>query len=194
MSYPGGPSPQVGLTVDGQNLSPITTVPSSEAEFADYLPPALAYQLRPEADVLAVEPGGGLAVLTALRGGARSVTAVHSNPAVAAAVEDWGEELYQDPRVTVVLDDPRSYLQREDQERFDVIVTPLTDSFRPVTRWERSIVTPSRPSANYTITWRPMGCWWLSVGCNFLPLRACGCGVSPWKRCAGTASKTQTRT
>jgi spermidine synthase len=133
MSYPGGPSPQVGLTVDGQNLSPITTVPSSEAEFADYLPPALAYQLRPEADVLAVEPGGGLAVLTALRGGARSVTAVHSNPAVAAAVEDWGEELYQDPRVTVVLDDPRSYLQREDQERFDVIVTPLTDSFRPVT-------------------------------------------------------------
>jgi hypothetical protein len=123
----------VGLTVDGQNLSPITTVPPSEAEFADYLPPALAYQLRPEADVLVFEPGGGLAALTALRGGARSVTAVHSNPAVAAAVEDWGGELYQDPRVTVVLDDPRSYLQRVDQGRFDVIVTPLTDSFRPVT-------------------------------------------------------------
>jgi spermidine synthase len=133
MSYPGGPAPQVGLTVDGQNLSPITTVPPNEAEFADYLPPALAYQLRPEADVLVVEPGGGLAVLTALRGGARSVTAVHSNPAVAAAVEDWGEELYQDPRVSVVLDDPRSYLRREDQARFDVIVSPLTDSFRPVT-------------------------------------------------------------
>jgi spermidine synthase/uncharacterized Tic20 family protein len=133
MSYPGGPAPQVGLTVDGQNLSPITTVPPSEAEFADYLPPALAYRLRPEADVLVIEPGGGLAALTALRGGARSVTAVHSNPAVAAAVEDWGKELYGDSRVTVVLDDPRSYLGREDQARFDVIVTPLTDSFRPVT-------------------------------------------------------------
>ena len=56
------------------------------AEFADYLPPALAYQLRPEADVLIVEPGGGLAVLTALRGDASSVTAVHSNPAAAAVV------------------------------------------------------------------------------------------------------------
>jgi spermidine synthase len=133
MSYPGGPAPQVGLTVDGQNLSPITTVSPSEADFADYLPPALVYQLRPEADVLVVEPGGGLAVLTALRSGARSVTAVHSNPAAAAAVEDWGEELYNGPRVSVVLDDPRSYLRREDQARFDVIVSPLTDSFRPVT-------------------------------------------------------------
>jgi spermidine synthase len=132
MAYPGGPPPQVGLTVDGQNLSPITTVPPSQAEFTDYLPAALAYRLRPEAEVLVVEPGGGLAVLTALRGGARSVTAVHSNPAVAAAVEDWGRELYQDPRVTVVLDDPRSFLRREDR-RFDVIVLPLTDSFRPVT-------------------------------------------------------------
>ncbi|NIP69388.1 MAG: hypothetical protein GTO04_09480, partial [Planctomycetales bacterium] len=132
MSYPGGPPPQVGLTVDGQNLSPITTVPPSQADFADYLPPALAYQLRPEADVLVIEPGGGLAVLTALRGGARSVTAVHSNPAVAAAVEKWGGDLYRDPRVSVEVDDPRSYLRRVDR-RFDVVITPLSDSFRPVT-------------------------------------------------------------
>ncbi len=132
MSYPGGPPPQVGLTVDGQNLSPITTVPPSQADFADYLPPALAYQLRPEADVLVIEPGGGLAVLTALRGGARSVTVVQGNPAVAAAVEKWGGDLYRDPRVSVEVDDPRSYLRRVDR-RFDVVITPLSDSFRPVT-------------------------------------------------------------
>jgi len=132
MAFPGGPPPQVGLTVDGQNLSPITVAPPSQAEFADYLPPVMAYRLRPEADVLVIEPGGGLAVLTALRGGASSVTAVHSNPAVAAAVQKWGAHLYQDPRVTVVVDDPRSYLRREDR-RFDVIILPLTDSFRPVT-------------------------------------------------------------
>jgi hypothetical protein len=132
MAYPGGPPPQVGLTVDGQNLSPITAIPPSQAEFADYLPPALAYQLRPNADVLIVEPGGGLSVLSALRGGARSVTAVHSNPAVVAAVREWGGDLYQDPRVTVVVDDPRSYLRRE-RHRFDLIILPLTDSFRAVT-------------------------------------------------------------
>jgi hypothetical protein len=132
MAYPGGPPPQVGLTVDGQNLSPITPIPSTEAEFADYLPPALAYQLRPHADVLIIEPGGGLAVLTALRGGAHSVTAVQSNPAVVNSVRGWGGELYADPRVSVVVDDPRSYLRRE-KRRFNVIVLPLTDSFRPVT-------------------------------------------------------------
>lgn len=132
MAYPGEPPPQVGLTVDGQNLSPVTAISPSQAEFADYLPPALAYQLRPNADVLIVEPGGGLSVLTALRSGARSVTAVHSNPAVTAAVRKWGGDLYQDPRVTVVVDDPRSYLRRE-RHHFDLIILPLTDSFRAVT-------------------------------------------------------------
>ncbi|GAB4550078.1 MAG: hypothetical protein Kow0063_44740 [Anaerolineae bacterium] len=132
MSFPGGPPPQVGLTVDGQNLSPITAASPGQAEFTGYLPPALAYQLRPQADVLVIEPGGGLAVLTALHGGARSVTAVHSNPAVVDAVRRWGGDLYRDPRVTVVTDNPRSYLRREDR-RFDVIILPLTDSFRPVT-------------------------------------------------------------
>ena len=132
MAYANGPPPQVGMTVDGQNLSPITATPPAQAQFADYLPPALAYQLRPGADVLVIEPGGGLAALTALRGGGRSLTAVHSNPAVAAAVSKWGGELYRDPRVSVVVDDPRSYLRREDRD-FDVIVLPLTDSFRPVT-------------------------------------------------------------
>jgi SAM-dependent methyltransferase len=132
MAYPGAPPPQVGLTVDGQNLAPITPIPATQAEFADYLPPALAYQLRPNADVLVVEPGGGLAVLTALRGGAGSVTALHSNPTAAAAVRAWGGDLYRDPRLTVVVDDPRSYLRR-DERRFDLVVLPLTDSFRPVT-------------------------------------------------------------
>ena len=132
IAYAGGPPPQVGLTVDGQNLSPITPVSPDRAEFADYLPPALAYQLRPNAEVLIIEPGGGLPVLTALRGGARSVTVVHGNPAVVSAVRRWGGDLYRDPRVTVVVDDPRSYLRRE-ARRFDLVVLPLTDSFRPVT-------------------------------------------------------------
>jgi spermidine synthase len=132
MAYPGGPPPQVGLTIDGQNLSPITLQSSSQAEFAGYLPPALAYQLRPAADALIIEPGGGLAVLTALWGGAGAVTVVQGNPAVVGAVEDWGGDLYSDPRVTVVVDDARSYLHRE-SHRFDLVILPLTDSFRPVT-------------------------------------------------------------
>ena len=132
MAFAGNLPPQLGLTVDGQNLSPITPVSPDEAAFAGYLPGALAYQLRPQADVLIVEPGGGLAVLAALRGGARSVTAVYGNPTVAAAVRQWGGAPAADPRLTVVVDEPRSFLRRAGG-RFDLVVVPLTDTFRPIT-------------------------------------------------------------
>jgi spermidine synthase len=132
MAYPGGPPPEKGLAVDAQNIAPIIALDPAQAEFTDYLPPALSYQLRPQADVLILEPGGGLAVLTALHGGARSVTAVHSNPAVVEATRRWSGDLYRDPRVSLVVDDPRSYLRRE-ARRFDLIVLPLIDSFRAVT-------------------------------------------------------------
>jgi hypothetical protein len=132
MAFPGSLPSQLGLTVDGQNLSPITPVSPDQAEFADYLPGALAYQLRPQADVLIIEPGGGLAALAALRGGARSVTAVYGNPTVAAAVRQWGDTPAADPRLNVVVDEPRSFLRRVGG-RFDLVVVPLTDTFRPIT-------------------------------------------------------------
>jgi spermidine synthase len=132
MAFRGRLPPQIGLIVDGQNLSPITPIPAETTEFADYLPPALAYRLRPQANVLVVEPGGWLAVLTALRGAARQVTVVQSNPAMADAVRRWGGDLSHDSRVNLVVEDSRSYLRRKSDE-YDLVVLPLTDSFRPVT-------------------------------------------------------------
>jgi hypothetical protein len=163
-AYTGELPPQLGLMVDGDNLAPLTYLPAArsdqnnaandqlasgtglpptEAEipserltFSEYLPLALGFRLRPRARVLILEPGGGLAVLAALQNGAGSVTVVHSNPTVAAAVggtfADFTGNLYRDPRVTVVIDEPRSFLRRTGQE-FDLIIWPLTDSFRPVT-------------------------------------------------------------
>ena len=132
MAYLGKLPRQLGLTVDGQNLSPITPESPEAARFVEYLPPALAYQLRPQAEVLIVEPGGGLAVLMARHAGALAVTAVHSNPAVAEAVYRWGGDLYRDRAVTLVVDEARSYLRRSDAQ-FDLAVIPLTDSYRAVT-------------------------------------------------------------
>ncbi len=135
-AYPGQLPPQLGLTVDGDNLAPITR--PTQLTFTAYLPLALGFELRPGADVLILEPGGGLAVLTALhaQGGVRSVTLVQSNHTVAEAVgqrlADFTGNLYADPRVTVVIDDPRSFLRRTEQQ-FDLVILPLTDSFRPVT-------------------------------------------------------------
>lgn len=132
MAFRGRLPPQVGLVVDGQNLTSIVRVPWADAEFADYLPPALAYRLRPQAETLVIEPGGWLGVVTALRGGARHVIVVQSNPAMVDAVRAWGAGIADDARVSRVIEDARSFLQRE-RNSFDVIVLPISDSFRPVT-------------------------------------------------------------
>ena len=133
-TYSGDIPPQLGLLIDGDNLAPI--VNPTQPTFTEHLPLALAFQLRPAADVLILEPSGGLAVQTALDNGAGSVTVVQSNhTAVDAVTEHFAEfnqNLYADPRVELVVDEPRSYLQRTGQQ-YDLIILPLTDSFRPVT-------------------------------------------------------------
>lgn len=133
-AYTGDIPSQLGLLVDGDNLSPITQ--PGQPTFTDYLPLALAFELRPQANILILEPGGGLAVLAALHGGAHSVTVVQSNHTIAKTLEGhfahFSGNLYADPRVTVVIDEPRSFLRRTNQQ-FDLILMPLVDSFRPVT-------------------------------------------------------------
>jgi hypothetical protein len=133
-TYTGELPSQLGLTVDGDNLVPLSA--PDQPAFTHYLPLALSFKLRPAAEVLVLEPGGGLAVLAALENGAGAVTVVHSNPTVAAAVgrrfADFNGHLYADPRLTLINDEPRSFLRRTDQQ-FDLIILPLTDSFRPIT-------------------------------------------------------------
>lgn len=69
-AHPGAPSPQLGPALDAGALQPVTLVTPAEFEAAAYLPEALAYELRPGAAVLILEPGAGLGVLQALAGGA----------------------------------------------------------------------------------------------------------------------------
>ncbi len=134
-AYQGDLPGQSALAVDGDNLSPMTAAPPEQAEFAEYLPTSLAYRLTEHPSALVIEPGGGLDVLTALRNGAGSVTAVISNPLIVEAVgEKFGHHsagILERPGVTVVDVGTRSYLHRTDN-RFDVIQLSLADSFRPV--------------------------------------------------------------
>ena len=120
----------MGLTIDGDNLTPVTQQALSDTAFSRHLLLALAFELRPDANVLILEPGGGLAVLAALQNGARSITVVQSNHTVAQTVSrdlaDFNRHLYDDPRISLIIDDPRSYLRRTDQP-FDLIILPLTD-------------------------------------------------------------------
>jgi len=138
-----GPPPQLGLTVDGDDLSPITHVePGIGAQsFTDCMLTALPYRLRPGGRALVPEPRGGIAVLTALSEGARHVTAVEPNPLVVDAVRsqgDWAGALYDDSRIVVVIEDPRAYV-RSTSDRFDVVHLALTASQRPITSGAYSI-------------------------------------------------------
>ena len=148
-AYDGDLPSQMALSVDGDNMSSITDVGADEAEFTRSIPTSLVYSLSEDPKVLVVEPQGGLDVLTALHNGAASVVAVISNPLVRDVVaRDFtgrSGDVYNDPRVEVVVDGHRSYLKGTD-ERFDVVQVSLRDSFRPVLAGAYSI------SENYVYT------------------------------------------
>jgi hypothetical protein len=141
-SYPGlsyaylGPLPrQDGLTFDGDDLSPITFVGADGAGFADYMPGALAYQLRPGARALILEARGGLDVIAALASGASRVTAVEPNEIAVEAAQ------IVDPRVQWVVEDARSFVaQRDSREMFEVVQLALTSPYRPVTSGAYSLI------------------------------------------------------
>ena len=121
------PLPRIdALFVDGGNLS---AIPSTDAElaFAGHLPAAIAYHLQPHADVLILEPRGGMDILVALALGGQRVTAVEGNPLIVEA----SRAVYKRHDVTWVSASGRSYL-RGATGRYDIIHLPLTDSYQPV--------------------------------------------------------------
>lgn len=133
-TYRGSLPPQIGLSIDGDNLSPVSLVEAGQFEAAGYLPEALAFELRPGAAALVIEPGGGLGLLQAHAGAAANITTVLHNRLVPQALEIGapGSNPFEYQNIETIIQNGRSYLQRESQE-FDLIYLPLTDSHRPVT-------------------------------------------------------------
>jgi hypothetical protein len=129
---------QGGLTVDGDDLTPLLQ-PSQDLQFTSYLPGSVAYQLRPQAQVLLLEPRAGLDILTALAQGSSRITAVEQNRLIVTAAA----ELYQDERIRLEIDSTRSFLRRS-AERFDVIVFSLVSTYHPVQSGAYSLVEDYR--------------------------------------------------
>ncbi len=132
-TYHGEPPEQLGLSVDADSMQPVPLTSPAAFAAGPYMPEAVAFQLRPDARVLVLEPAGGLGVLQALHGGARHVTAVVSNPLIIEAVRDaaGAQNVYSDARVRVKHTALRSFLA-QDAERYDIVFLPLTDAYRPV--------------------------------------------------------------
>lgn len=143
LTYRGVPPRQDGVTFDGDDLSPVLRVDPHSAEFAPHMLSSLAFQLRPRAETLILEPRGGLDVMIALGSGAASVLAVEPHGSAVEVVRSTGASVYDDPRVTVTSSDPRTFVERTD-ERFDVIDLALTSPYRPVTSGAYSLAEDYR--------------------------------------------------
>ncbi len=134
LTSPFLPPAQLGLTVDGDNLSPITV--GNDLSFLDYRPTALPYVLRPNARALILAPHGGLEALQARHGDAAAITVVEPNPLIVHAVREFtarqvSEGLYAAPGVTVRVEGVRSALAGLSGP-FDIVQVALTDGHRPV--------------------------------------------------------------
>ncbi len=119
------------------DASASTLLPRFRGDFAevDYLKcdmVQLAHHIRNDANVLVMGAGGGSDILTALMFNQKSVTGVEINEnifhAVNRAFGDFTGHLDRDPRVTLVVDDARSYITRQ-TNRYDIIQASLVDSF-----------------------------------------------------------------
>lgn len=124
----------LALTIDASATTMLTSYDGDREslEYLRYDVVNLVHYIRPDARVFIIGSGGGKDVLSALYFDQPSVTAVEVNGAILDAVNGrYGEftgHLDQEPGVTFVNDEARSYLARS-HERFDIIQIPFIDTW-----------------------------------------------------------------
>src|SRR5262249_32873312 len=119
--FSGVVPPSVRMDIDASAATPIFRVDQpSHAAYLRYDVPALAYRLaeRPEGfSALIIGPGGGRDILAALQFGARRVDGVEINPIIVSDImlgrfRDFSGGIYADPRVSIHVEDGRSFVRR----------------------------------------------------------------------------------
>ena len=136
--FKGKPGPSLFMDIDASASTPILkgSGDTKDAAYLRYELTAIAYHLveRPGGfDALVIGPGGGRDVLSALVFGAKRVDGVEINPIIVRDVmldrfRDYSGSLYTDKRVSVHVEDGRSFVRRSAQ-RYDVIQASLVDTW-----------------------------------------------------------------
>jgi hypothetical protein len=128
VSFSRSPGGVESIKVNGlphQSIYPTSLLRRSNAF---YLYPYRHLKRRPLGDVLIVGAGNGNDVAVALSQGARHIDAVEIDPVIQSiGARDHPDRPYQDPRVSVHIDDGRAFLERSDH-RYDLIIFALPDS------------------------------------------------------------------
>src|SRR5688572_5520526 len=126
------------MDIDSAASTPIVkgTGQPSDARYLRYELTSLGYHLVEQPggfSALVIGPGGGRDLLSALLFGSTSVDGVEINTIIAGDVMQdrfraYSGGIYQDPRVTIHLDDGRSFVRRS-PARYDVIQASLVDTW-----------------------------------------------------------------
>jgi len=118
----------VHIGVNGIPHQAITSVEDRLALEPIYQEPYLRYHDGTPESVLIIGAGNGTDVAIALANGVGSVDAVEIDPVLYSLGEQrHPDRPYQDPRVEVIIDDGRAFMQRTD-ERYDMVLYALPDS------------------------------------------------------------------
>ena len=158
-SFPGlsltSPAPglkQNGLFIDGDGPYPLTNVNLDSREtlaFARHMPGAIAYLLRPDAEVLIVDPGTGLAALVALSMGAEQITLPMDQPLItdllSGEFSTMSGDVYNHRRVHRIPRSSRGVLSLEETQ-YTIVEWALSDPYRPITSGAFSL------TENYLLT------------------------------------------
>lgn len=129
--------PQLGLTIDGDELTAVTgalDLEDESLEFLSSLPSSFPYFLLENPRVLILEPKGGLDVLASSFFNASRIKIVESNPLIVQVMEkelaSFSGHLYSKEDVTVTVAHSRAALKKE-KKSYDLIVFPPESIFAP---------------------------------------------------------------
>jgi hypothetical protein len=136
--FVGEPGESLFMDIDSAASTPILrgTRTPADAAYLRYELTGLAYHFveRPGGfTALVIGPGGGRDLVSALIFGARHVDGVEINPIIVREVmlgrfRAYSGAVYADPRVTIHIDDGRSFVRRS-AAKYDVIQASLVDTW-----------------------------------------------------------------
>lgn len=126
---------QVGLSVDGGNITAVTSFKDRDThtlKFLSYLPSSFPYLIAKNPKVLILEPKGGMDVLSAFQNRAPDITVIENNPLIVSILRNelaaFSGDIYNGDQIHVVSSSSRTALER-DKELYNLIVLSLTDIF-----------------------------------------------------------------
>jgi hypothetical protein len=127
--------PQLGLSIDGGELTAVTFFKNPEEpalDFLKFLPSSLAYSLVKRPRTLVIEPKGGLDVLMAVASNASEIKVIESNPLIVKILRNElrssSGSLYHRENIQFALSNDRAALKQE-KNTYELIVFSLTDVF-----------------------------------------------------------------